>query len=87
MDKQAIRERVWAKLRHEGAARFPGAEGRIPNFAGAETAARRLAELGAWIAASVLKSNPDAPQLPVHVGVRGTAHPGGNVRSHSPKRG
>jgi len=65
MDKLAMRERVWAKLRHEGAARFPGADGRIRTFAGAETAARRLAELDAWVGDSVLKCNPDAPQLPV----------------------
>jgi hypothetical protein len=32
--KQAVRQRVWARLERERAARFPGAEGRIPNFAG-----------------------------------------------------
>jgi 5-formyltetrahydrofolate cyclo-ligase len=64
-DKQAVRERVWRALRKSGAARFPGAEGRIPNFIGAEGAARRLASLDAWRDAGVLKSNPDSPQLPV----------------------
>jgi 5-formyltetrahydrofolate cyclo-ligase len=63
--KQAVRERVWALLERERAARFPGAEGRIPNFAGAAEAAARLASLEPWRAARVLKSNPDAPQLPV----------------------
>jgi 5-formyltetrahydrofolate cyclo-ligase len=63
--KQAIRERIWALLERERAARFPGAEGRIPNFAGAPAAAARLASLPAWRAARVVKSNPDAPQLPV----------------------
>jgi 5-formyltetrahydrofolate cyclo-ligase len=63
--KQAIRERVWALLESERAARFPGAEGRIPNFAGALNAAARLASLPQWRAARVVKSNPDAPQLPV----------------------
>jgi 5-formyltetrahydrofolate cyclo-ligase len=63
--KQAIRERVWALLERERAARFPGAGGRIPNFAGASAAAARLASLPAWRAARVVKSNPDAPQLPV----------------------
>lgn len=63
--KQAVRERVWRALREHKAARFPGAEGRIPNFVGAEAAARRLAELEAWQRAGVLKSNPDLPQLPV----------------------
>lgn len=32
--KQEARERVWALLEQERAARFPGARGRIPNFAG-----------------------------------------------------
>lgn len=64
-EKQAIRERVWSVLQREGAARFPGARGRIPNFRGAEDAARRLAGLAAWQEAEVLKANPDAPQLPV----------------------
>ncbi len=41
--------------------------GRIPNFVGAEAAARRLAESPAWQAARVIKCNPDAPQLPVRV--------------------
>jgi 5-formyltetrahydrofolate cyclo-ligase len=63
--KQAIRERVWALLEREGAARFPGARGRIPNFVGAEAAAERLAELPEWQRARVVKANPDAPQLPV----------------------
>jgi 5-formyltetrahydrofolate cyclo-ligase len=62
--KQRIRERIWRTLEDEGAARFPGARGRIPNFRGAEAAAERLAELPEWKAAAVLKSNPDAPQLP-----------------------
>jgi 5-formyltetrahydrofolate cyclo-ligase len=46
-------------------ARFPGATGRIPNFAGAPAAAARLASLPEWRAARVAKANPDAPQLPV----------------------
>jgi 5-formyltetrahydrofolate cyclo-ligase len=56
---------VWAALERERAARFPGARGRIPNFVGAEGAARRLAETEEWQAGRVLKCNPDAPQLPV----------------------
>jgi 5-formyltetrahydrofolate cyclo-ligase len=63
--KQAVRERVWALLERERVARFPGATGRIPNFAGAPAAAARLASLAAWRAARVVKANPDAPQLPV----------------------
>jgi 5-formyltetrahydrofolate cyclo-ligase len=64
-DKQEIRERVWRLMRRRGVGRFPGAEGRIPNFVGAERAARLLAEQPEWLQAGVLKANPDAPQLPV----------------------
>jgi 5-formyltetrahydrofolate cyclo-ligase len=63
--KEAVRERVWARLEAERAARFPGAQGRIPNFVGAERAAERLAATPEWREARVLKCNPDAPQLPV----------------------
>lgn len=63
--KQDVRERVWATLEREGAARFPGARGRIPNFRGAEEAAQRLAERSEWLASRALKANPDSPQLPV----------------------
>lgn len=66
-DKQAVRERVWAALERERVARFPGAKGRIPNFKGAEAAARRLASQPEWQAATVVKANPDAPQLPVRI--------------------
>ena len=60
-----MRERVWALLERERAARFPGARGRIPNFRGAEAAAELLAATPEWQAARVVKANPDAPQLPV----------------------
>jgi 5-formyltetrahydrofolate cyclo-ligase len=63
--KQATRDRVWALLTKRRVARFPGAVGRIPNFVGAEAAARRLAESSAWQAARAIKCNPDAPQMPV----------------------
>ena len=63
--KQAVRERVWALLERERVARFPGATGRIPNFAGAPAAAAKLASLPPWGTAQVVKANPDAPQLPV----------------------
>lgn len=52
-------------LEHEHVARFPGARGRIPNFIGAEAAAKRLVTLPEWKAARVVKVNPDAPQLPI----------------------
>ena len=43
-------------------ARFPGAEGRIPNFIGAEACAKQLAEMSFWKQAKILKVNPDSPQ-------------------------
>ena len=49
----------------EGVSRFPGAEGRIPNFAGAKAAAERLASSRAWKRAHVIKANPDSPQTHV----------------------
>jgi 5-formyltetrahydrofolate cyclo-ligase len=63
--KPALRARYWAAIREAGAARFPGVEGRIPNFVGAEAAAARLAETTEFRAARVLKCNPDLPQRPV----------------------
>jgi 5-formyltetrahydrofolate cyclo-ligase len=61
--KQEIRERVWRSLEIHGAARFPGAKGRIPNFPGAEAAALRVSTLPEWKRARVVKANPDAPQV------------------------
>ena len=61
--KQDIRERVWRTLEIHGAARFPGAKGRIPNFAGAEAAALHVSSLPEWKRARVVKANPDAAQL------------------------
>jgi 5-formyltetrahydrofolate cyclo-ligase len=64
-EKQDVRERVWRLMRERRVARFPGADGRIPNFVGAESAARLLATSDVWRGAKTLKCNPDAPQLPV----------------------
>jgi 5-formyltetrahydrofolate cyclo-ligase len=49
----------------EGVSRFPGAEGRIPNFAGAKLAAEKLAGHRLWKRARVIKVNPDSPQTHV----------------------
>jgi 5-formyltetrahydrofolate cyclo-ligase len=56
---------MWRALSEAGVARFPGAEGRIPNFVGAEAAAERLRTTEAWQRARTVKANPDAPQWPV----------------------
>ena len=63
--KAELRNEVWAALRAARATRFPGPEGRIPNFVGAEAAAERLRGTDAWRAAATLKANPDSPQWPV----------------------
>jgi 5-formyltetrahydrofolate cyclo-ligase len=49
-------------MEREGVSRFPGAEGRIPNFAGAKQAAEGLAAHRLWKRAKVVKANPDSPQ-------------------------
>ena len=49
-------------MEREGVSRFPGAEERIPNFAGAKLAAEKLAGHRLWKRARVIKANPDSPQ-------------------------
>jgi 5-formyltetrahydrofolate cyclo-ligase len=63
--KAQLRDDVWGALRAAKVARFPGAEGRIPNFVGSEAAAERLRAVTAWHHARTVKVNPDAPQWPV----------------------
>ena len=60
--KDEIREKVWSRLQEQKVARFPGAEGRIPNFIGAEACARILVRNARWRNAKVIKVNPDSPQ-------------------------
>ena len=68
LSKQEIRRLVWRRLVEAGVARPPfPVEGRIPNFAGAERAAERIAGLEEWRRARVLKVNPDSPQRPVRL--------------------
>lgn len=65
-DKDQIRKRIWDLLVEKEVARFPlPPHGRIPNFEGADSAARQLRETGSWQKARVLKCNPDSPQKPV----------------------
>ncbi len=65
-EKQAIREQIWKLLAEKGVVRYPfPPEGRIPNFIGAEEAARQLSRSPIWKQARILKCNPDAPQRPV----------------------
>jgi 5-formyltetrahydrofolate cyclo-ligase len=60
--KDAVRQDIWRSMDREGVSRFPGAEGRIPNYAGAKAAAERLTRHPGWVAAEVIKANPDSPQ-------------------------
>ena len=60
--KDQVRRAVWRAMDREGVSRFPGAEGRIPNFAGAKLAAEQLAGHRLWKRAQVIKANPDSPQ-------------------------
>ncbi|MFB6114503.1 MAG: 5-formyltetrahydrofolate cyclo-ligase [Halodesulfurarchaeum sp.] len=77
MAKEPIRQRVWDAMEEEGIARFPfPPHDRIPNFDGAERAADRLSTVREWTSASVIKANPDAPQLPVR---RAALHAGKTV--------
>jgi 5-formyltetrahydrofolate cyclo-ligase len=64
--KEAARQWAWDALQDQGLARFPfPPHGRIPNFAGADVAARRLFEEPPWRDARAIKVNPDSPQRPV----------------------
>jgi 5-formyltetrahydrofolate cyclo-ligase len=64
--KNELRKRIWNLLEKERVARFPlPPHGRIPNFEGAERAARVLGDTENWHEAEVLKCNPDSPQRPV----------------------
>jgi len=64
--KTAVRNRVWERLVATGVAVGPAFD-RIPNFVGADEAARRLGALDAWTRARVVKCNPDPPQIPVRL--------------------
>ncbi len=63
MTKDAIRHKVWARVTAAGVVRFPGPLGRVPNFAGAERAAKLLSQLTIWKRAKALKVDLAAPQL------------------------
>lgn len=67
--KQKAREPVWDALVEHHVARFPfPPHGRIPNFAGADAAARRLLALPEFGGARHIKVNPDAAQRYVRAG-------------------
>ncbi|MGE0625059.1 MAG: 5-formyltetrahydrofolate cyclo-ligase [Pseudomonadales bacterium] len=64
--KAAARGWAWDRLQAEKLARFPfPPHGRIPNFVGADLAAKRLFDAPEWRGARAIKVNPDSPQKPV----------------------
>lgn len=65
-DKEEARNYVWDRLSEVGAHRFPfRPRRRIPNFSGADEAARQLARHSLFQQAKVVKINPDSPQRSV----------------------
>ncbi|WP_064094247.1 5-formyltetrahydrofolate cyclo-ligase [Rossellomorea aquimaris] len=68
--KDEIRQMVWHNLTEKKLGRFPfPLVNRIPNFKGAESAAKFVQSLGVYQHAQVVKVNPDAPQLPLRASV------------------
>lgn len=65
-DKDLVRHDVWSALERDGVAVGP-AWSMIPNFVGADVAAWRLAQTPEWKAAKTVKTNPDAPQIPIRI--------------------
>ncbi len=64
--KDVVRAKVWRALDDGGVSVGPAFD-RIPNFVGADAAAKRLSELEEWKRARVVKCNPDPPQIPVRL--------------------
>lgn len=64
--KDVVRHEVWRRLEEGGVAIGP-AWSVIPNFVGADVAAWRLAQTGAWKAARTVKTNPDHAQTPIRI--------------------
>lgn len=66
MAKEDIRMRIWRLMEEKGIATFPKPIfHRIPNFIGAEKAAKKLRELQEYKDAKAVFCNPDSPQRPV----------------------
>jgi 5-formyltetrahydrofolate cyclo-ligase len=64
--KDAVRAEAWQRLIDLGVDVGPTFD-HIPNFVGADAAAKRLSELDAWKRARVVKCNPDPPQIPLRL--------------------
>src|SRR5690349_10687788 len=64
--KDVVRAEVWRTLETTGTSVGP-AWSLIPNFVGADVAAWRLAQTEEWKRARTIKTNPDAPQIPIRL--------------------
>ena len=64
--KDVIRNEVWRALEATGTAVGP-AWSMIPNFVGADMAAWHLAQTPEWQRSKAVKTNPDAPQIPIRL--------------------
>lgn len=64
-DKNHLRQRMWDRLDAANVGRTGPVHGEIPNFHGADRAAQLLSEHPGWIAAQVVKANPDKAQAEV----------------------
>lgn len=64
--KDIVRNEVWRSLEATGTAVGP-AWSMIPNFVGADMAAWHLAQTPEWQRAQTVKTNPDAPQIPIRL--------------------
>ena len=64
--KDQLRHDIWQQLEAQAVHVGPVAS-RIPNFVGADVAAQRLATQPFWRDASIVKCNPDPPQIPVRL--------------------
>jgi len=64
--KDGVRGDIWRALIENGVNVGPSFD-RIPNFVGADMAAKRLSELDEWKRARVVKCNPDPSQISVRL--------------------
>ncbi|MBQ2263544.1 MAG: 5-formyltetrahydrofolate cyclo-ligase [Loktanella sp.] len=65
-DKDRLRAGIWEGLEASGLNIGP-VWSRIPNWVGAEMAAKNLSQLDIWKRAKVVKCNPDPPQIAVRL--------------------
>lgn len=67
-EKRELRRRIWDLLESRDIPIFPRpVHGRIPSFKGQEEAAFNLFSTTEWRRASLIKINPDAPQMPIRL--------------------